>query len=576
VTENRTVTGSETLGAGDRTAIPSLLWPSGIPRGADGRASLSPELIADLDLEPILRVLGAGDARRMTFASWVLGDLTTDADTIAFRQEVLGNLLASRPLRDRLTETLPHLTELIDRARRPAQGYLWSVADVLERLALLEGYLTVVEELSDAFTTQPPTARGLRTLAETLRELVESAEFDVLQREVPRLRSELDDLKSVTIGVNLGDDLRPVSATILSLNGERMEGRHGPLGRMFGRETGERGVTRLRGAPGSSLRSFFPMLNVDAFGHEPEFVRDLRRLLEQLVAPIGESIERYAWVHARVFATLEAEIAYYLNAADLVERLRRTGLPICCPRITPPADRATEIDDGYNASLALRTAGAVPIVTSDIRFGGDVARVWILTGPNRGGKTTYIRAAGIAQVLAQAGLHVPARAARLSPVDAIFTHFPSREGATPGEGRLDDEAKRLAGIFAAATPQSLILLNEVLSGTSTVEALGLARDALQGLHLLGARTIYVTHLHDLTAAIDEINRDTEGDGSVGSLVAEIDDRPEVDDIARRTFRVRPGQPRGLSYASDIAEEHGISYAQVRRLLTERGVLDDGA
>jgi DNA mismatch repair ATPase MutS len=318
------------------------------------------------------------------------------------------------------------------------------------------------------------------------------------------------------------------------------------------------------------------MLNVDAYGHEQEFVRDLRRLLERLIAPIGEAIERYAWVHARVFAALEAELGFYLNAADLMERLQRTGLPVCRPRIAPSDDRLTEIEDGYNAALALRMgADAGEMVTSDIRF-DDEARVWILTGPNRGGKTTYIRAAGIAQVLFQAGLHVPARSARLSPVDAIHTHFPSREGATPGEGRLDDEAKRLAGIFAAATPHSLILLNEVLSGTSTLEALGLARDALRGLHLLGARTIYVTHLHDLTAAIDDINRDTEGDGVVGSLVAEIDDRPEVEDMARRTFRVHPGRPRGHSYASDIAEQHGISYAQVRRLLKERGVLPDEA
>ncbi len=90
--------------------------------------------------------------------------------------------------------------------------------------------------------------------------------------------------------------------------------------------------------------------------------------------------------------------------------------------------------------------------------------MWVLTGPNRGGKTTYTRAAGLAQVFFQAGLYVPAASARVSPVDAIHTHFPSREQA-----RLDAEAGRLAAIFRQATPRSLILLNEALSGTSAPE-----------------------------------------------------------------------------------------------------------
>ena len=201
--------------------------------------------------------------------------------------------------------------------------------------------------------------------------------------------------------------------------------------------------------------------------------------------------------------------------------------------------------------------------------------MWVLTGPNRGGKTTYVRAVGLAYLLFQAGLYVPAARARMSPVDRICTHFPGQEGATPGRGRLDEEAQRLAEIFREATACSLVLLNEVLSGTSTVEGLALARDAVRGLHLLGARAIYVTHLHDLGSYAEEINATTEGTGTVGSLVAEATESPGTDGH-RRTFRIRPGAPRGISYASEIARQHGISYPQLHRVLEQRGLVGEPA
>jgi hypothetical protein len=309
------------------------------------------------------------------------------------------------------------------------------------------------------------------------------------------------------------------------------------------------------------------------------------------MAPVGEAIERYVWVHTRAFADLESELSFLLNAVALIERLRAAGLPMCRPEVRPIDERVSHLDVSYNVSLALRMMGAAAtprqadatpregtasgIVTNPMTFDREHGRVWVLTGPNRGGKTTFARAVGLAHLLFQAGLYVPACAARMSPVDAIYTHFPGVEGARPGEGRLDEEAVRLAGIFQQATPHSLILLNEVLSGTSTLEALGLAYDAVRGLRLLGARAIYVTHLHELARRVGEINAATGGDGTVGSLVAGVEDETGPSEGRhRRTFHIRPGAPGGLSYASEIAEQHGISFPQLVRLLKDRGVVNE--
>jgi DNA mismatch repair ATPase MutS len=327
-------------------------------------------------------------------------------------------------------------------------------------------------------------------------------------------------------------------------------------------------------------------MTVNAFGYENDLVADLQRLLESVMAPIGEAVERYVHLQTRDFAQVEAELSFLLNGVTLIERLREAELPTCRPAIAPVEERVSQMDGAYSVSLALRMmaeAGAgqrgtaAAIVPNEVTFDGSHGRVWVLTGPNRGGKTTFVRAVGQAHLLFQAGLHVPAGAARLSPIDAIYTHFPARESASPGEGRLDDEAVRLAEIFRRATPRSFILLNEVLSGTSTVEALGLAYDAIRGLHLLGARAVYVTHLHELGTYVEEINASTDGDGVVGSLVAEIASEAEHGQpLRRRTFRIHPGPPLGLSYASEIAEQHGISYAQLVHLLRERGVVSEPA
>jgi DNA mismatch repair ATPase MutS len=188
-------------------------------------------------------------------------------------------------------------------------------------------------------------------------------------------------------------------------------------------------------------------------------------------------------------------------------------------------------------------------------------QIVFLTGPNRGGKTTYLRAVGLNQVLFQAGVFVSAVDAHMTPVDAILTHFPPMEGVEPGGGRLDDEARRMREIFDHATSQSLLLLNEPLTSTAEREALLLATDVLRALRLLGARTVFVTHLHALAEQLDALNAMEPG-ATVASWVAEVTgDTP--------TYTIRLGTPTARSHASRIAEQHGITFEQLRSKIEDR-------
>jgi hypothetical protein len=571
-----------------------------------------------LQLAGIIHALAVGEGRparrdlRERLARQTLTDLCMDPAVIVYRQEVVEELLTDPALRERVARILPDLESLSETApsgrfQVPDEG---AVQRIARQLGDLELFVDVARHLERALEAAPLRSAALTALRDHVRGIVGDAAFRALESELPALRSTLSQARSVTVGINLSPDLLPESATILSLSEEPVEGARTLLGRLLGGLDVTRGITPLQRAPSGG------------FGGQPNrLMRDLNQILESVVGPVGRAIDRYAAIPVATLAGIGPELALLLNGALLAERLVGAGLPMCRPEILPADARVTEIRDGYDISLALRvyrpagagTArageaggssgtggsrgsagstgsaggsagaadGAAGIVANAITFDDTSGRVWILTGPNGAGKTTYTRAVGLAQVLFQAGLYVPGRSARLSPVDAIYTHFPSHEQAQPGMGRLDEEAERLAGIFRRATPHSLVLLNETLAGTAASEAEGIARDALRGLRLLGARAVYVTHLHDLALAVDEINASTPGMSLVGSLVADADDEQESSAASaglqhRRTFHIHPGVPRGRSYASDIARRYGISFGQLAVLLRERGFAGPGA
>jgi DNA mismatch repair protein MutS len=556
------------------SALPplSLLWPAGVAPSSPVPEPLSASAAEDLNVLELVQTLVGGDGpsnrlqQRERFARQILSQLCQQPEVIAYRQDVLDNLISHPHLRERLGQLLPGLEALSDVATVP-ERYLTQGREALERIARrlgeLELFVDTARNLRDALAPESLSSAGLLRLRAELERLISSATFAALAAELPTLRAALASIKSVTIGVNFGADLVPESAAILSLGTERIDGRQALIGRLLGGSGAAPALTPLR----RGERSLPTWQN--------DLARDLYRLLQDVAAPVATALRGYASVSVHGLGRLGPELAFLLGGVRLVERLRAAGLPTCRPQVLATELRSTELDDAYDPVLALRllrTDAASPtVVTNPVVFAPAPARVWVLSGPNRGGKTTFTRAVGLGHVLGQAGLHIAARSARLSSADAIYTHFPSRESTRPGMGRLDDEAERLGAIFRQATPHSLVLLNEALAGTTSFEALELARGVVRGLRFLGARAIYVTHLHELGAAVADINATTPGDAPVGSLVADPEAAPgAAGHVQVRTYRIRPGAPHGQSFAADIAEQHGISFPQLVELLRERG------
>jgi len=528
--------------------------------------------VADLALDEIAMSLSIGPQYRAATKSTLLG-LSADAQVIEYRQQILDDFLASNGIAAGFGELLPLLARLRDSLTTPPNLGVFSLQETLGRLTELNTYVSCIKKLQATLTAADPSlhSQGLRNLRDWLQEIAADETFQSLEKNLPGLLARLTGVPSITIGVNLDNELRPVEVTLLSVNEKPFKG-GSLLQQLMGKKAGDkqdRGIAQLHSLPFAEVsqpgRTVRTSDRVDPM-MVPLF-RDLLKVLQSVISPISTALKEYTKVNAHSLVAIEEEVAFYLGAVRLIRRMQDCGLPMCCPEILPMQERACEMQAGYNLRLALDMQAEKPdlrgvIVQNDVCFGLD-GRIFILTGPNQGGKTVYTQAVGIAQVLFQAGLYVPAETARISPADGIYTHFAIEEKSMQGMGRLSEESKRLSDIFQSVTRHGLVLLNESLSSTSSGESLYLAQDIARALRLFSVRAIFATHLHELAESVNAINGEVAGDSRLVSLVAEVDaqsDDPKV--LVPRTYRIKPGPPKGHSYAKGIAVRYGISFEQL--------------
>ncbi len=241
------------------------------------------------------------------------------------------------------------------------------------------------------------------------------------------------------------------------------------------------------------------------------------------------------------FALLQFEAAFYRGCVRLDRELARRELPTCRPEAGPAGELALTAQDLYEVDLGLHLGRQV--VTNDLAADG--ASLIMITGTNQGGKSTALRALGLAQLLMQCGATVPARAYRASVANGLFTHYRREEDATMASGKLDEELARMSALVDRLRPGALVLLNESFAATNEREGSAIGRHVVDGLRTAGVRVAYVTHLYDLA---EGLFRDSAGDASHSRAVFL---RPERLDDAERTFRVLPGEPQATSYGPDL-------------------------
>lgn len=556
----------------------SLLWPDGT-RPAPACTVLAPQCVRDLELESTLAAFSDSRLGRPAVRAVFL-NLCTDPAVIAYRQDIFDDLWRNPDFATHLEALSPDLNALdtahiaVDRRRASLQEITWRLGELEHLVSCVTGLSAVFAQAGDKVR-----AAGWCALRDRMVQTAQDAMYQQLTRELPDMLRTVRAKVSVTIGVNLDGQLRPVAATLLSVNDRKF--------------TGSTFLDRLLGRRGEHFKGLGPLHTVPNLepGRVPSgnrerqrdvnpllvpLFRDVAQVLDTVCQPIARTLQQYNALHSGFLVTLRGDLAFYLTAVRLMERLRSRGLPVCRPDIASMPERVCELHEAYNLNLALHRMehanGTISLVTNDVDM-GENGRIGILTGPNRGGKTTYTQMVGLCQILAQLGIWIPAARARLSPVDNIYTHYPVEEQLAKGTGRFGDEAQRLSQIFAHGTRHSLVLLNESLASTNPGESLYIAQDIVRILRRLGARAIFATHLHELAADVAALNASTTGESRIVSLVASRIEAGNDDDAPRRSYKIAPGPPLGRSYAREIAAQYGISYDQLTALLQQRGVLE---
>lgn len=528
----------------------SLLYPEG---KEPAYKTMGDEVINDLSLNLICDNLTESDYEK-NIIKRIMTRIESDPEVIRYRSEIFDDILRFPKLRDGikdLLEQLDYLKNLEHSAKDKTAEPIWQL---INRLQELHAYINCISGINDSLSGNDIKSEGLRKLREYVESVYGENGFGELKEDIMELVGSIGKVHSISLGVNLDQYMRPIEVGIVSLNDESFS-RPGLLKKFLDFTSKKNEIHH-----GTSFKGMTKINTPAKVAGEDQLMMNLTRVISDMlsssVKSLKNTLSRYVNISGYSLTKLIPEFIFYIRWAEYCTKLIDLGLPMSKPIILDAKCREIRCKDLFNLKLGIsqQKGNKIDIVCNDIEFNSEHG-IYIMTGPNRGGKTTFTQAVGLLVVLAQCGVYVPASNAEISPVDNIFTHFPVDENMTANLGRLGEESKRLSEIFTAATNRSLLLFNESLATTSLAEGLYIAKDVVRALRYLGARTVFNTHMHELAMNLDVMNS-YEGDMKVASLITGIHE-------GQRSFKVFLAPPEGVSYARDIAEKYGVTFDQLK-------------
>jgi len=486
--------------------------------------------VSDLNLDQIVDAV-AGDREEQELITRLLYQHVSDISTLQYRHEVFrdledgGMFEAARGFAEQMRQVRAHLGQLGKmHSGHQREGWFLDAAAI---------YCDAVRSLAGDLGAAPNGSRGLLAFRDYLATYIDSAAFAGLASDTAARKG---DLAQVMYQVRTKGPRVEVSR----YDGEPDYGAE--IEKTF--ERFQQGAVKdyrvqYRGWPGMN--------------HVGAQILDLvARLFSEEFSALGDYCRRHAGFVDPTIRQFDRELQFYLAYLAYIRPLRSAGLRFCYPEVVADSKEIFATDTFDLALAAKLTTAGKAVVTNDFRL-ANPERVIVVSGPNQGGKTTFARTVGQLHHLACTGCPVPGSAARLFVYDQIFTHFEREEDIADLTGKLEDDLLRIQNALLAATPSSVVIMNEIFTSTTVIDARFLGEKVLAKVIELDLLCVYVTFIDELA--------------SLGPTVVSMASTIVPDNPAERTYKVLRKPADGLAYALAIADKHHVSYDQLKGRLS---------
>jgi DNA mismatch repair protein MutS len=492
----------------------------------EGAERQEPSFFADLNLDQVLESMTAGreeyDLKPFFYAP------LHDVAAVQYRHDVLRDLERYAVFESvrAFAQTMRRMREHLAQAEKLHYEYQ------KERwfLDAVEIYCGAIRSLADELTDLEVNSRGFQAFRKYLSDYTESDGFTSLAAETQALREAL-------AGVKYSVHIRGSRVKVSKYGGEAD----------YSAEVEKTFAKFKQGAVKNYQVKFTdgPDMN-----HVEARILDLvARLHPEVFGALDEYCGRHRDYLDSTIGAFDREVQFYLAYLEYIERFKIAGLPFCYPQVSA---RSKEIyaDEAFDLALANKLVPEGSAVVCNDFYLKDPERIFVVTGPNQGGKTTFARMFGQMHYLACLGFPVPAGKARLLLSERLFTHFEREEDLATLRGKLEDELVRVYDILQQATGNSILIMNESFTSTTLEDALVLGTAVMKQIIALDLLCVYVTFVDEL-ASLSE--------STVSMVSTVVPDNP-----AQRTYKVVRKPADGLAYAAAIAEKYGLTYDSLRR------------
>jgi MutS-like protein len=485
-------------------------WTASLPPGHE-------DLIQDLELGTLLRAMAAGDKLLSEVCTKVLLTGLDDPEAIRYRQQVLADCLAHPEVIRQIHAIAVGALE--DRRRLWLGSYGGSYQSAATNLSgavsHLEGYVARLRQLRQLADGNAAAVRsdGMRRLFATLQRDLDDAYFEEVSDHLKQLRFRAGAL----ISARLDRDNSP-AGLVLRAPGETRRRLAERLG--IGTRTAYSFTIAPRDEAGGQILSDLESRGIN--------------LVANAAAQSADHIGSY-------FTMLRAETGFYVGCLNLADQLSAKDVPVSVPGPAPPAPVRFSCTDLRDACLALQSPD--PVTGNDVQADGK--QLVVITGANSGGKSTFLRSAGVAQLMMQCGLFVTARSYQANVTRGIFTHFIREEDAAMTSGRLDDELRRMNTVAGQITPGCLMLFNESFAGTNEREGAEIGYQIVRALLEAQIKVFFVTHRYALA---DRFRRQH----APATLFLRAGRQPD----GRRNYQLAVSDPLPTSYGEDLYYQLG--------------------